>query len=299
MLRTPILFLVFNRPKETAVVFEAIRRAKPKQLFIAADGSRANRPDDIDSSAAVREVCQKVDWDCEVKTLYRDQNLGCRNAVSSGITWFFENVEQGIVLEDDCLPHPDFFTYCETLLDKYCDDESVMHIGGNNFQDGQKRSDGSYYFSKIPHIWGWASWRRAWQKYDVNMPALDKFIAEKSKQISFKTTAERAYWMQTFKRVKRGEINTWDYQWTFALLNNNGMAITPEVNLVENIGFGESATHTGNSNDRLGQLQTTGIIPLFHPTHIAVNHDADFYWYKKVIPWQLKLKNAVNFLLKK
>lgn len=299
MLNTPILFLVFNRPKETKVVFEAIRKAKPKQLFVSADGARPNREDDIENVNAVREIIDSVDWECEIKTNFREHNLGCRNAVSSGITWFFNNVEEGIILEDDCLPHPTFFSYCETLLEHYRNDNEVMHIGANNFQDGVKRSDGSYYLSKIPHIWGWASWRRAWQKYDVNMQGLGEFIAMDSKQTPFKSNAERIYWLQTFKRVQSGEIDTWDYQWAYALLKSKGKAITPQTNLVTNIGFGSEATHTGNTDDWLGNLKVEEIENITHPTNTEVNNDADYYWYKKVIPWQLKLKNWVNFSLGK
>lgn len=297
MLNTPILFLVFNRPKETAIVFEAIRKAQPKQLFVSADGPRANRSDDSENAKAVRAIVDGVDWECDVKTNYREHNLGCRNAVSDGITWFFNNVEEGIILEDDCLPHPTFFSYCETLLKYYKDDAKVMHIGANNFQNGASRSDGSYYFSKIPHIWGWASWRRAWQYYDVNMKGLDSFIKSEAMEVPFKNTFEKTYWLQTFKRVQRGEIDTWDYQWTYALLKNNGKAITPQNNLVTNIGFGGEATHTENTDDSLGQLEVKAIENIKHPSSQILNNDADYYWYKKIIPWQLKLKNWLKFNL--
>lgn len=291
----PILFLVFNRPKETAVVFEAIRKAKPRQLFVAADGPRANRPADADNCKAVRDIINQVDWECEVKTLFREHNMGCRNAVSEGISWFFDNVEEGIVLEDDCLPHPSFFDYCATLLAYYRDNEEVMHIGANNFQDGIKRGEGSYYFSKIPHIWGWASWRRAWQHYDVGLGGWKEFLKTGSKQVPFTSAFEKAYWMQTFNRVQAGEIDTWDYQWTYALMKKGGKAISPQVNMVSNIGFGNDATH--NNNDDLSQLSTQGIENIIHPTLQAINNEADYYWYKKIIPWQLKLKNAVKFFL--
>jgi len=267
--------------------------------FVSADGARPNRSDDVENTKRVKEIIDSIDWDCEVKTNFRAHNLGCRNAVSSGITWFFSHVSEGIILEDDCLPHPTFFNYCETLLAYYRGNEDIMHIGANNFQDGESRSDGDYYFSKIPHIWGWASWRRAWQHYDVDMVGLDGFIKNESKHIPFKNIFERSYWLQTFKRVQLGEINTWDYQWAYTILKNKGKTIIPKTNIVTNIGFGDKATHTGNTNDRLGSLETSGIENIKHPSHQDVHNNADYYWYKKVIPWQLKLKSAVKFYLGK
>ncbi len=292
MFNTPILLLVFNRPEETQRVFEEVRKVQPKQLFISADGARAGRSDDVENSQAVREIFKNVDWDCEVKTLYREQNLGCRNAVSEGITWFFNNVEEGIILEDDCLPHPTFFSYCETLLEYYRTDESIMHIGANNFQDGIKRGDGSYYFSKIPHVWGWASWRRAWQHYDINFAGLGEVAKT---QLPYKNSFERSFWLQTFKRVQNGEINTWDYQWSFALLKIGGKAIIPQSNLVTNIGFGGEATHTNKADDKLNAMKVEGVENIVHPLNTTIQHEADYYWYKKIIPWQLKLKSWVKY----
>lgn len=298
-MRSPILFLVFNRPNETKVVFEAIRAAKPKQLFVSADGARFNKPKDAENIKAVREIIESVDWECEVKTNFREQNLGCKNAVSGGITWFFNHVEEGIILEDDCLPHPTFFSYCDTLLDYYRDDDDVMHIGGNNFQDGMKHGDCSYYFSKIPHIWGWASWRRAWNKYTIELAGLDEFEKNQANNLGFRNSFEKIYWLQTFRKVKKGNVDTWDYQWVYTLFKNEGKAITPQENLVKNIGFGDAATHTENSKDGLGKLNITAIENISHPSTKLIYHNADSYWFKKIIPWQLKLKSLVNYYLGK
>ena len=163
-MNVPVLFLIFKRPDTTQRVFEAIKKAKPKQLFISADGGR--NEEEKKSCNALREaIVAQIDWDCELKTLFRENNLGCKMAVSSGISWFFEEVEQGIILEDDCLPNESFFKFCETMLEKYKDDQSIWHIGANNFQDSIKRGDADYFFSMYSHIWGWASWRDRWQKY--------------------------------------------------------------------------------------------------------------------------------------
>ena len=156
-LETPVLFLVFNRPDTTAQVFEAIRQAKPPRLYVASDGAREDKEGELEKVKQVREIVSQVDWNCEVKTLFRDKNLGCKIAVSSAIDWFFEQEEMGIILEDDCLPHPTFFRFCQELLERYRDDERIGMISGNNFQFGRKCTDYSYYFSMYSHIWGWAS----------------------------------------------------------------------------------------------------------------------------------------------
>ena len=160
-LKTPVAFIIFNRPSLTQIVFNTIRQAKPKQLFVIADGARF--PEEKEKCQQARDIIRQVDWDCEVLANYSDVNLGCGKRISSGISWVFEHVEAAIILEDDCLPHLSFFRYCENLLDYYRDDERVMAIGGDNFQDGNKKTPYSYYFSKYPHVWGWATWRRAWK----------------------------------------------------------------------------------------------------------------------------------------
>ena len=162
MISTPVLFLIFNRPELTEKVFQKIQDAQPKYLFVAADGPRDNKYGEKDLCEKTRAVVlENITWECEVKTLFRTENLGCRTAVSSAINWFFENVEEGIILEDDTVPDNSFFSYCQALLEKYRNHEQIMMITGDNFQDGIKRGNGSYYFSRYVHIWGWASWRRA------------------------------------------------------------------------------------------------------------------------------------------
>lgn len=275
-LNTAVLFLVFNRPDTTALVFEAIRNVRPTRLYVAADGPRLDRKGEAERCAEVRRIATNIDWDCEVHTLLRDNNLGCKNAVSSGITWFFEHEEAGIVLEDDCLPDPSFFPYCAELLERYRETPEVMCITGNNFQSDMQGWAYSYYFSIFNHCWGWASWRRAWELYDFD---LNKYKNTDSKAImeSLSTVPGFAdYFIVQLDAVKEGRIDTWDYSWSWTCWLNNGLTCTPKVNLVSNIGFGEEATHTFDVHSPAANLARDEIyLPLEHPTNIEVSHDFD------------------------
>jgi hypothetical protein len=300
MIDSPVLFIIFNRPDVTALVFNEIKKAQPKQLFIAADGPRLNRSSDIRLCNETRNIVNHIDWPCEVKTLFRAQNLGCGKAVSSAITWFFEHVEQGIILEDDCLPSPSFFIYCQNLLNYYKDDERIMHIGGVNFQNGNIRSNGSYYFSAITHVWGWASWRRAWKKYDFNVRDFYLFVRERKINNYFENSNLANHILEMFKSVHYHEIDTWDHQWTFTIQNNGGLSIIPNTNLISNLGFREDATHTKSTNSIYANLIIDEIkLPLSHPNEIKINKEADFYFYNKVENLELDRKNLLIRLLKK
>ncbi|MCK5605254.1 FkbM family methyltransferase, partial [Candidatus Pacearchaeota archaeon] len=246
-LETPVLFIVFNRPDTTQQVFSAIRKAQPKQLFVACDGPREDRAGEWEKCQQTRDIIKQVDWDCEVKTLFQEQNLGCGLGPATAITWFFDNVEEGIILEDDCLPHPDFFPFCQQLLDYYRSNERIMHISGDNFQYGRKRGHASYYFSIYTHTWGWATWRRAWKHYDFYLTSVEH------------------------------RKHAWDMQWMISVGNNNGLAVLPNVNLVSNIGCGPNATHTKDTA-RYTNLPTESLVfPLVHPKIISPNKAADRY----------------------
>jgi hypothetical protein len=257
-LEEAILFLVFNRPETTARVFEAIREAKPPRLYVAADGPRPERPGEAERCAEVRAIASRVDWPCEVKTLFREGNLGCRAAVSSAITWFFQNEPEGIVLEDDCLPCLEFFRFCQELLERYRDDERVMHISGANFQGGLRRGDGSYYFSRIAHVWGWASWRRAWSHYDADMKSFPAFKASGAISGAFGSREQAATFLKIFDGVysRKPWFDTWDHQWTYALLTEGGLSAIPNANLVSNIGFESGGAHTAS-----GSVEAYGNLP--------------------------------------
>lgn len=276
-MNTPILFIIFNRPDTSTQVFDVIRSIRPARLYIAADGPRDDRPDELRTCQEARRVVEVIDWPCEVSRLYRDKNLGCKLAVSSAITWFFENVEEGIILEDDVIPDPSFFSYCEELLVRYRGNSRIMHISGNSFQKGIQRGPASYYFSHLGHVWGWATWRRAWALYDLSMkdfPAL-----QRSHLKALLDPAEEIvdYWMFNLEKTWRGEIDTWDYQWVFSLWINGGLSITPQVNLVKNIGFDNRATHT-KAQDHPDALLQKGIIGLLtHPTIVIRDAEADLF----------------------
>lgn len=279
-----ILFLVFNRPEVTRRSFEAIARAQPKRLFVAADGPRLNKEGEAERCEATRAIIKRVDWDCEVKTLFRDTNLGCKQAVSSAIDWFFEHVEEGIILEDDCLPADSFFPFCSELLEKYRDDERVMMISGDNFQDGIWRGDASYYFSRIFHIWGWATWRRAWQLYDQDMRSF--FSVHDKSCLEGLDRNVALSWEYAFSSVHTGRIKTWDYPWVYSCLLNNGLSVAPNRNLVSNIGFGLESTHTTNENSRESDMERFEIERMEHPSAVFCNEEADCYEYRNLYPYK-------------
>jgi hypothetical protein len=293
---TPVLFLIFNRPDTTLRVFKAIRQVSPKYLYIAADGPRPDRIGEKEKCEATRAIIKQVDWDCEVKTLFREKNLGCGKAVSSAITWFFDNVEQGIILEDDCLPHEDFFGYCEVLLEYYKNKPKVMFIGGSNFQDGKKWGDASYYFSAINHVWGWASWRRAWQKYDFTLSKINELQFDAISKNYSKTISESNYWKKIFLRMKNNAIDTWDYQLLFSIWNASGISVIPNVNLISNIGFGDGATHTTGTNNKCSTKLTSPIFPITHPSDFSINFVADNRFYMRYNNVSLYHKTRRTFL---
>jgi acetyltransferase-like isoleucine patch superfamily enzyme len=276
----PVLFLIFNRLDTTQKVFEQIRKAAPKKLFIASDGPRDNRENEKEKVEAVRKyVLNSIDWNCEVKTLLREKNLGCGLAVSEAITWFFENEEMGIILEDDCLPHIDFFDFCAILLEKYKENNEIAAISGTNLLQGKFNEKTSYYFGKYGGNWGWATWKRAWDGYLLDMSLLNKIFIEKKINYTFKRYHERNYWKSIFtNKIQTRDI--WDYQWCFHIWSNNRFSIIPYKNLISNIGFGKDASNTFDSSSKFSSIKTQSILPLIHPSEIAINIKNDNYIYK-------------------
>ena len=276
-LNTAVLFLVFNRLDTTKKVFESIKEARPPRLYIASDGPRKNNPGEDKIVLDVRNyIISNISWDCEVKTLFRDKNLGCKYSVSGSIDWFFEHEEMGIIVEDDCLPSQSFFWFCEELLKRYKDDLRIWHISGNNFQFGWKRDgDYSYYFSYYGSFWGWATWKSRWNSYDVEMK---NYYEVKSKNYLwdiFGNQEEADFRINSFEAIKNG-FNTWDYQWAYTRYINSGLSIVPEVNLVKNIGFGKDATHTHSNKDRRANMIIKNInLPLKHQLNIIRDKKSD------------------------
>jgi hypothetical protein len=276
---TPVLFLIYNREDVTRRVFNAIKKAKPKYLYIAADGPRNDKTSDNEKCNLTRIITEIIDWPCTVKRLYREENLGCKIAVSSAINWFFDNVEEGIILEDDCLPDPSFFNYCSSLLKKYRNNKKVMHIGSNYFQEGESKIDESIYFSKYSHIWGWATWRRAWKKYSVDISDWNKSVEKIYKGMG---VLEKIFWSINFNSVVNNKINTWDYQWLFCIWKNDGMCICPNKNLVINIGIGNDSTHTKFANKPVQNARLESMGKIIFPNNIKVNVRADSYTLRNV-----------------
>jgi hypothetical protein len=286
-LRTPVAMLIFNRPDTTARVFERVRAVRPSTLMVVADGPRADRPGEEERCREAREIVEAVDWPCELLTEYSDANLGCGRRISSGLDWVFERADSAIVLEDDCLPDLTFFRFCEDLLDRYRSDDCVMHISGDNFQsvgrgrlarllDRLRPGGGpSYYFSRYPHVWGWASWSSAWRRYDFEMSAWTSADDKGPFLDRFTDPSERDFWRRTWDAVARGEIDTWDYQWAFACISRGGLSAMPSRNLVSNLGFGEGAHHTVGSSPLAGLPVGHLRFPLDHPGVVRRDEMAD------------------------
>jgi hypothetical protein len=282
--KSPILFLIFNRPKESQILFNAIREAKPKKLYVAADGPRNNGKDEL-VCKETKNILNQIDWDCELITLFREENLGCGKAVSSAVTWFFENEEEGIILEDDCLPSPDFFRFCDLMLEKYRVDNRIGHICGCNFQDGIKRGNGDYYYSNLTNVWGWASWRRVWLQYDFNMTYLEEANENEfiSKITNKKNIQEFIY--KTFVNTKKGLIDTWDYQYFYSNLVNGFLSVIPNNNMITNIGFNSEATHTIDLNSPYANMKVNPLQnEILSPLTLVPIREADEYSLAKQSP---------------
>lgn len=304
-LQTPVIFIIFNRPDVTQKVFEQIRQAKPSQLLVIADGPRENKPGEAEKCQKTRSIIEQVDWDCQVFKNYSDVNLGCQKRVSSGLDWAFELVEEAMILEDDCLPHSVFFTFCNQLLEYYRNDQRIMVISGANYQLGNRRTEYSYYISRFNHCWGWATWRRAWKLFDFNMtcwPEIRDADLFKDLLIDMDLDTDAIkYWYRIFQSTYAGEQNSWAYRWTFACWIHSGLTIIPNTNLISNLGFSPDATHTSQANHfaelALGSLS----FPLQHPPYIIPHVKADIFtqlnhFYKPGIRSVIKRKLKALFL---
>ena len=282
VINTAVLFLIFNRIELTKRVLQAISQAQPPRLYIACDGARSHKNGEAETVTALRNyVMSHIDWECDVKTLFQEENLGCKYAVSSAITWFFENEEQGMILEDDCLPNQSFFTFCEELLNRYKDDESICQISGTNALNGKIFTDNDYYFSRFNNpVWGWASWRRAWKRYDIEMLRWSDSEGRAWLNKMMDDKYQTRYWANALRNTKSGLIDTWDYQWTFNCLSENLLVVIPSLNLVSNIGFGPDATHTNSLNSHVSQYANMDVFDfktiLKHPDKVerCVNSDS-------------------------
>lgn len=286
-MKTPVVMIIFNRPDTTRQVFSRIRDVQPQQLFIVADGPRPDREGEKEKVNATRKIVSEVDWPCNVTKIFSSANLGCKQRVYSGLNEVFEHVDKAIVLEDDCLPDLTFFNYCETLLERYENDNRIMHITGNNFQYYKRRSRYSYFFSKYNHIWGWATWKRAWTKMDIDLKSFDDPKVHQKLLDSFDSPEEKKFWLELFSQIHAGTHNTssWAYPWTYSCWVEGGLTCYPSKNLVENIGFGEEATHTFTGAEQL-QVKAKALHKITHPTKIVRNQEADRFTLKRVFFFQ-------------
>ncbi|MBC9929413.1 nucleotide-diphospho-sugar transferase [Chitinophaga qingshengii] len=268
MIQTPVLILVFNRPDKARELMLQLRQQQPAILYVAADGPRADKPEEALQCERTRQaVLSAIDWPCAVKTLFRPHNLGCGKAVSSAISWFFENNEEGIILEDDCMPDPTFFTFCTAMLRHYRHDSAVMHINGSNFQFGRQRGDASYYYSRFAHIWGWASWRRAWQQYDFTL----------QRYRGFSTEGLGPALKHDMHAIATQRLDTWDVQWFLSVWFSRGWTITPNVSLIRNTGYGATSTHTLREPRWFKKIVYGELPAITHPYVRRIDEAADSY----------------------
>ena len=292
-LKTPIAFIIFKRPETTRKVFEAIRQVKPRKLLVIADGPRDRVAGEAEDCAVTRKIIKDVDWNCEVLRNYSPINLGCKKRVSSGIDWVFNHVEEAIILEEDCLPDPTFFPFCENLLEKYRDDNRIFSISGQNLLFGQKRTEYSYYFSRHTYIWGWATWKRAWQYYDLEMKLWPEIKASGFLNDILTNPQAVKEWSKKFQELYDGQIDTWDYQLMFASWVQNGINIHPNSNLISNIGFGSVSTHTTRKRSKYAEIPTEPVaFPLEHPPFVVCDRQADNHVQQNVYRHSSSIEKA-------
>ena len=295
MLSIPILLITFNRPDHVRQVLTEIRKQQPAQLFVCQDGAREGNQLDIERVQQVRDIITElVDWPCELHTLYQEKNLGCGPGPAAGISWFFSHVEMGIIMEDDCLPHPDFFAYCEEMLDRYNDNPNVQFINATLYHD-RWQCEASYGFSHYMVTGAWAGWRETWQGFDLDMHSWNAWQFRKQVLRLTHSTTEANWWYWKLKEIQAdtSKKSYWDYQMQMHLFKNAAVTIHPKTNLVSNIGFDTEATHT-MANDGRGGREVKPILPLRHPQTIEINHTMDLDCFGKTKP-QSAYSNLVQF----
>ena len=278
---TPVLLLTFNRPATSFKVLNTIKEAGIRKLYLASDEGR----DESEKERVHKlrnDLLKRIDWDCEVKTLFQSENQGCKNGVSSAIQWFFDNEEMGIILEDDCLPTPTFFQFCSELLHRFKEDRRVWMISGNNLLE-ENQSEASYFFTQIySSIWGWATWRDRWSEYDIEMKGFKELLRKEEWENYFNQKQIFELRMQEISSIFDG-VDTWDHQWAFCRFKNKGLGVTPKFNLIKNIGFGEDATHTQSSDHGMADLKTYDLeYPLIHPKEMKVDDEFEWRLYNRL-----------------
>ncbi|SED68106.1 hypothetical protein SAMN04487765_0705 [Tenacibaculum sp. MAR_2010_89] len=283
---SPVLLIAFNRPDTTREAFESIRKVKPKKLYVAIDGPRSDKEGEDDLCKEVIEITKKVDWECETKYLIREKNVGCKYGVSKAISWALESEDRVIVIEDDIIPVPSFFAFAEELLEKYKNDDTIAMISGNNYTPIESM-DVDYTFSKYGHIWGWATWKRVWDQFDVEVPNLQKAIDSNLSSMDFVDKKEKKNTKKAFKKlslkIATKTENTWDHQFVFFRFQNNLLSIVPKFNLCSNIGESSSRTNTIASSNDFYYPSDNSFVLKKHPNEVTRNLEYDKYHFKKHI----------------
>lgn len=295
----PIVLLTFNRPQKTYKVFERIRQIRPSLLLVSCDGPRDNHPEDIAKCNAVKNIFEEIDWNCNLITNYSSTNEGSYKKNSSSLSWAFETVDKAIILEDDCVPDVSFFYFCQELLERYKDDPRIMLISGNNFQFNHNYGKDSYFFSRYTHIWGWAAWKRTWSAVDLEMRQWPKFRDQDGLYSVLKDKTSVRYFKKIFDDMYLDRRrHSWDYKLQLAVLMQGAFAITPNVNLVRNIGFDLDAVHYKNPNDIFSHIpERTVSFPLSHPDFIVPNHKNDKYLSSLRFSFYQRLNRKVKSIL--
>ena len=300
MFQTPILFIIFNRPDSTQKVFNEIKKQRPQKLYVFADGPRFDILNDVSKCKESRKIIEnQVDWECNLFTCFEELNLGCGKGPAKAITWFFNNVEEGIIIEDDCIPHPDFFQYCSILLEKYRFEEKIMVIGATSYDDFYK-SKYSYTFTLYSTMAAWATWRRVWLLYDYYLSFVNRKNLQLKLEQHFYSKFEVKNWMRLYDwMIKDNFSDYWDWQLHFLLFYHKGISIRPQKNMISNIGVGEGATHTKyiSSEIFLAFKETFGCLPLNHPPEIEVNKRRDSI-HKRIKERRVSYSKSINLLKK-
>jgi hypothetical protein len=298
----PTLLLVFNRPHETQILIKRLSHFKPKKIYIFSDGPRDNYKLDIDKCNKVKKIIEGISWKCEIKKNYLKKNLGCKKAVSKGISWLFKYEEKGIILEDDCIPSRDFFDFCRLSLKKFRNDNKIGSITGNNFLNNRIKIKNSYYFSKYAHCWGWATWRNRWKLYDIEIGFWNDWKKTKYFENLFNTEIEKNYWLKIFNNVKENKIDSWAYPWNLCLWYHGKLVVIPKFNLVKNIWYGKNATRTYLKTDNLTYKVKKMKKPYNHEYGKFINQQADNYVFKnhfkgKNYLWPYRLFYIIKIIL--
>lgn len=276
MFQVPVLLVIYNRVDETHTLFQTLRQVQPAKLYVAGDGANTKNKLDYVNCLRTRSVINP-EWNCETKTLFKEEHVGKSKMVHQAITWFFEHEEEGIVLFDDTIPNSDFFYYCEYLLQKYRNTPEVMHISANFLHKRIKGENQSYFFSAYAYTWGFATWKRTWKYFDLKMSELEDANVEEIITAHSTRPKEKLYWMRVYNSLKKYKLDYWEYQYNFHIWANNGLCVNPNVNLVKNIGL-----KNRKKNIRRLMKETSTILPLREPNEIKRNLEADKYIFKTV-----------------